>query len=120
MASCSRKASVVSPLCRSVLKQIVVGRIRHDRHKAIILGRAAEHRWTANIDLFDRFLELHFRFINGRLERIKVDDHQIDWFDLIGLDLLLMIRVIPNVTAILRAPSDEASLPGHQGFPGSR
>ena len=72
----------------------VVGRIGDDRDAAIILGRAAEHRGAADVDVFDGMFEGHVRFVDGLLEGIEVDHDEVDWFDPVRLRLFAMVFVV--------------------------
>jgi hypothetical protein len=59
----------------------------------IVLRGAAQHGWSANIDLFDRLLERHTFLGDGFLEWIQVYHHQIDRLDplLSGLPLVVCV-----------------------------
>ena len=55
----------------------VVGRIDDDRDALVVLGRRADHRRPADVDVLDRLVER--RAARDRLaERVEVHDHEID------------------------------------------
>ena len=70
----------------------VVGGIDDDRDVGIILRRGAHQGRTADIDILDRFVAGDAGLRYRTLERIEVDDHQIDRLDSVILHLLLMAR----------------------------
>ena len=47
----------------------------------MVLGRGAKHRGASDIDVFDALLKFGFRLLNGRLERIEIDDNKVDQAD---------------------------------------
>jgi hypothetical protein len=55
----------------------IVGRIGHDRDEIVVLGRRADHRRTADIDVLDAFLERRAAR-HGRLERVEIDHDDVD------------------------------------------
>src|SRR5207248_6954188 len=58
-----------------------IGRIDNDRYRFVILRRTADHRWSTDVDVLDRFRKCYVRFSNGRLEGVKIDHDQIDWLE---------------------------------------
>src|SRR5205814_7589620 len=77
--------------------EIVIGRIDHNRDALIIFGRASNHRWPADIDIFDRLCQRHIRFRNGLLEWIEVDHHEIDRLETLLARFLFVLWVAPFV-----------------------
>jgi hypothetical protein len=47
----------------------------------IVLRRGAQHRRAADVDVLDRVLEAAVRIGDRRLERIEVDDDEVDRLD---------------------------------------
>ena len=99
IASRSRNFSVVSPpRSRSSPSTVcVVRRVDYDRDRLIILGSGAQHRGTADINLFDRFHELDAGLRDRGFERIKIDHKKVDCLDAVlarrGLVLLVAAKV---------------------------
>ena len=56
----------------------VVGRIDDHGNGLVILGRSADHRRTANVDIFDRILKRAVGLGDRLLERIKIHADDID------------------------------------------
>ena len=56
----------------------VVGRVADDRDGGVVLGRAAEHRRTADVDVLNRRLERDARAGDRLLERVEIDHHEVD------------------------------------------
>ena len=73
---------------------VVVRRVAHDRHALVVFRRAAQHRRTADIDVLDRFLEVHAGFRHGLLERIKIHHDEIDQRDVVFLRLRQVVRFV--------------------------
>ena len=55
----------------------VIGDIDHDRDIVVVLGGAADHRGTADVDVLDAFLGRAAARHRG-LERVEVDDQEVD------------------------------------------
>src|SRR4029077_1627994 len=49
--------------------------------RLIILGSAAQHRGTADVDLLDRFREFYARLRDRGFKRIEIDHEQVDHLD---------------------------------------
>jgi hypothetical protein len=47
----------------------------------MVLRRGTHHRRTANVDVLDDLFRTHARLRDGRLERVEIDNDQIDGFD---------------------------------------
>ena len=74
--------------------RVVVSRVAHHAHTLVILGRAAQHRGTADVDIFDRLFEMNVRFRHGFLEGIEVHDDEIDQLDGVGLRLREVVGLV--------------------------
>ena len=53
----------------------------------MILRRGAQHRRAADVDLFDRLVDRHSFLRDRRLERIEIDDDEVDRRDAEALDV---------------------------------
>ena len=72
----------VSPLASSSDSTVgVVGRIDQHRHVGMVLGRGAQHRRPADVDVLDRFVIGAVGPRDRRGERIEIDDQQVDRLD---------------------------------------
>ena len=56
----------------------VVGRVGDDGDVGVVLGRGADHRRAADVDLLDRSSRSRRRRADRLLERVEVDDDQVD------------------------------------------
>ncbi len=63
----------------------------------MVLGRAAQHGRTPNIDILDRLVQGDVRPRHGLLERIKIHHHQVNRLDPVGADGRLMRGVAPQI-----------------------
>ena len=61
-------------------ERVVVGIADH-RDVAVVLGRGAQQRRSADVDVLDRFVEGHVAACHRLRERIEIDDHEIDRLD---------------------------------------
>ena len=73
-------------------QRAIVVDIDDDDDVIVVLGRAADHRRAADVDIFDSILERRVA-AQRRLERIEVDDQEIDRRDVVGDHRRLMGRV---------------------------
>ncbi len=62
----------------------------------VILCRRPDHRWAADVDIFDDLFMFGARLRHGLLERVEIDDHQIDVAEPLLLDDRLMPRVVAD------------------------
>ena len=67
--------------------QCIIGRVGDDGHGGVVLGRAAHHGGTADVDLLDG-IGLVGAGAHGVGERVQVDDHQVERLDAELLELL--------------------------------
>ena len=81
----------------------------HHCHVLKILGRRADHRGSANIDVLDELLERHACLGCSLLKRVKIDHNHVD-----GLDAMLGHGA--TVRGILAPVQDAAVHFGVQGF----
>ena len=75
-----------------VLRQLaqdsgVVLRVGGDDDEIVVLGRRADQRGSANVDLLDRLVAVRAAG-DGFLERVEVNDHEVDGLDPVGLHRL--------------------------------
>ena len=63
----------------------VLGGVRHHRHVGVVLGRAADHAGTADVDVLDRLREGDAGSGDRLLEGIERDRHQVDRADAVPL-----------------------------------
>ena len=77
-----RKASFVAhialPAPHLIQDLTVIGRIANHDHIFVIFCRRAQHRRTADVDIFNRIFKRALIFCDGLLEGIEVDYHHID------------------------------------------
>ena len=74
---------------------LVVADVHHHGHIAVVLGRAADHGGTADIDVLDTLFRRPAARYRG-LERIEVHDEKIDRHDIVGQHGGLVARVFPD------------------------
>ena len=70
----------------------VVGDVDNHGDVVVVLGRAADHRRAADVDVLDPLL-IRRAAPQRRLERIKVDDQEVDRRDVVGDHRRLMGRL---------------------------
>ena len=63
--------------------RVVAGRVDHDRGEGEVLGRRADHRRAADVDVLDHLVLGDAAAGRGGLERIEVHAHQVDELDLV-------------------------------------
>ena len=88
--------------------RLIVRRFDDDGDVVMVLRRGADHRGAADVDILDAVLETS-AFVDGRLERIEVDDEQIDRRDAVRLHRLGMFACCRGSRAGRHAPWDAAS-----------
>ncbi len=65
----------------------VVGlRLDKHGHAAVVLGRGADHRRPADVDVLDRNVGIHLAVGDRLLERVEVDADQVDRLDPLALE----------------------------------
>ena len=80
-----------------------------DGGKGVILGRGADHRRPANVDLLDGFVPSHALACDGRLERIKIDHHQLEGKDaVLGRRFHVLRVIVPGEDAAVDLRMDHA------------
>ena len=73
----------------------VVGGVDDDRDVVVVLGGAADQRRPADVDVLDLVLERRAA-LQRRLERIEIDDQEVDRGDVVGDHRRLMRRIGAN------------------------
>ena len=73
---------------------IVVRRVANDSNIVVVLGRRAEHRGTAYVDLLDGFCHRSALFGDGLAERIEIDADQVDELNAVLTECLQVARHI--------------------------
>ena len=78
-----------------LLEHRVVG-LGADEHRdpVVVLGRRADHRRAADVDVLDRLALAHVEPGDGLLERIEVDADQVDRLDPLGLERGHVLAVV--------------------------
>ncbi len=73
-------------LAHGIERGVVACGIDHHRHRCVVLGRGANHRWAADVDLLDDVV-LRGARCHGRGERVQVDHHKVERLDAQLLEL---------------------------------
>ena len=68
--------------------------VDHDRDAFVILGRAAQHRRAADVDVLNGFLEMNVLLGDGLLKRIQVHHDEIDHVDAMGFRGGLVVGLV--------------------------
>ena len=89
-----RRPAIFADLFRYL---IIVRRIGDDRHGLMVLGRAAQHGGTADVDVLDRICQCHIRLGNCGLKGIQVHHHQIDGMDAVLCAGRFMLCIAPQM-----------------------
>ncbi len=84
-------ARYCSCLCR-IEHALIVGRIHDHQDIVVVFGCRAQHRRTADIDIFNGLFEGTVRLCDRRFERIEIDHDHVDGPDPLLLHLLDMGR----------------------------
>ena len=96
-ASLRRRSGVVQPSAAiwSRISRILRG-AGGDGREGVILGRRADHRRPADVDVLDRLVERHARPGDRGLERIQIDHHQLEGEDaVLGQGLHVVGIIVP-------------------------
>ncbi len=75
--------------------RLVVLRLDHDRDVVVVLGGGADHSGAADVDILDAVL-VSRALVDGRLERIEIDDQQVDRRNAVVLHRLRMIGIVAD------------------------
>ncbi len=78
----------------------IIGRIDQGGDVLVVLGRGAQHRRSADVDVLDRIVHAAIRRGGSLLERIQVDDQQVDALD----------AVRGHHRIVLAAPAEQATV----------
>ena len=73
----------------------IVGGVGDDRDKFMVLGRRADHRRAADVDILDDLVARR-ALRDGRLERVEVDDDQVDRADAMRLHRRDMFGIVAH------------------------
>ncbi len=85
----------LAPELVQLLEHRVVGLGAHDHRDAVVvLGRRADHRGTADVDVLDRLVLAHVELRDRALERVEVDADQVDRLDRLRLEGRHVIGVV--------------------------
>ena len=82
-AELERRASVMR--LQFTRDSIVLSWISHDRHGFEVLRSGSQHRWSTDVDLFNRMLFRNAFIAHGSLERIQIHADEIDRFNAVRL-----------------------------------
>ena len=74
----------------------IVDRIGQNSYARVVLSRAAEHAWAADVDVFDGISQSHIVFADGFFEWVQVDDNEIDRCNIVLFHGLHMVRKITS------------------------
>ena len=74
----------------------IVLRVYHNSYVLIVLCRTSEHRRSADINVFDRRLQIYTGFFDGFLERIEVDYDNVDRVNVHLLEEVHMFLVVSH------------------------
>ena len=72
---------------------VVIFDVDHDVHKPVVLGRRADHRRAADVDVLDDFI-IGRALGDGFLERVEVDHHQINRTDVVGVHRRAVVGIV--------------------------
>ena len=90
----------------------VVGRIHDHRHGFVVLGRGAQHRRSADVDVLDRLLVAAVGARHRRRERVEVHHQQVDRRDaVLGHDRL--VGAAPSEQAAVNLRMQRLDAPVH-------
>src|SRR5580765_2065521 len=75
---------------------VIVSRVDDNSHIPEVFRRRADHRGSTDFDILDYLVELDPRFRSRFFKGIEVDDHEVDWADLLLGHLPLMAWVFSD------------------------
>ena len=85
-----------------------------DRREGMVLGRRADHRRPADVDLLDRLFERHARLADRGFEGVEIDDHQFEGQDaVLGQGLHVLGVVVPAEDAAVDLGMQRLEPPVH-------
>ena len=88
------KTKVLADVVDLIEEFCIERRIAQRQYMTMILRRGAQHRWTADVDLLDRFFDRHAFFRDRRFEWVQIHDDEIDRRNRQTLDVRDVIGVI--------------------------
>ena len=98
----------------------IIHGIGNHRDGSVILGGGAEHGRTADVDLFNGFLQRHVRPGDGFFKRIQIHADQVDGLDAVFLrlaDVLLIVAAVQQAAVHHRVQGLETAFKQFR-FPG--
>ena len=75
--------------------QCVIGGLDDDRNIAVVLGRGADHRRTADVDILDAVGKARAAR-HGLRERVEIDDYEVDGADVMRAQRLGMPGIVAD------------------------
>ena len=75
----------------------IIRRIHNDRDTVMILGRAAQHGRTADVDVLNRIMQAHVGLGHGGFEGIEIHHHQVNRRNAVRFHRALVRGVATNV-----------------------
>ena len=95
-ASCLRSSSVVAAIRVELGEQRgIVGGIGDDRDMRVVLGRRADHRRAADVDILDDRVAVGAAH-HGLEERVEIDDDEVDRSDAVLLHRRRMLGIVAH------------------------
>ena len=74
--------------------RVIIRRVAHYGHVLVILGRTAQHRRSADVDILDRLVHRH-PFAGDRLtEGIEIHTHHVDELDAVLPQRFQVVRIV--------------------------
>jgi hypothetical protein len=69
-----------------VAKPLILVGAGDDRDVGVVLGGPSDQAWSADVDVLDGLFEADVGSGDGGLERVEVDDHEVDRLDPLGFE----------------------------------
>ena len=98
----------------------VIGDASDDGDVFEVLGRGADHRRAADVDVLDEVAEGDAGLRGGLLKGVEVDDHHIDGLDAVRGDGSFVLGVAADVEQAAMDTGDGGSSHAHRAFRGSQ
>ena len=76
--------------------RVIALRADHGRDEVEVLGRRANHRWAADVDVLDHLVVGDAAAGGGPLERVQVHAHEIDELDIVVLGRVHVLGVVAH------------------------
>ena len=97
-------------------KRGVVGGIDDHGHVRVILGRSAQHRRSADVDVLDRFLVAAVRARDGLCEGVEIDDEEVDRGD--AMSRMVSLRGPTKMKPLFSTRSAKSAFSERNPYPG--